>query len=266
MPQNYTTQIIGQLGDHQTFRDSIINDMPKLIANGLVSLSPYGLMVRRLAVLEVYKPQFYAFSGSSDPTVNYWWNNRFDTDWGVARHPDGRAKLVPNALRDITPKSELSHGDLVLPDGLYEKLRGFELSAREVNRYRELQRYMGKYRGFTRDEAKNDLVWWFLARRSSVFQKTYIDAVLDILNETSSLDRGMLISFDPAPDVPVLSMISVEGINQSSNITIGRSLDSINQGAYSKLLVGLSEKTISSQKSVNGPNLATGSNLEQLLN
>ncbi len=64
-----------------------IDQMPELIKEGRAPLSVAGLMRRRLEVLT-----------ASEDVKDAWWSNYFDTWDTVIYHPDGKFKVVLNAV------------------------------------------------------------------------------------------------------------------------------------------------------------------------
>jgi len=123
-----------------------VEQMPKLIADGRVPMSVAQLMQRRL-VLKNY----------DDTVESSYRDNYFDTGDAVVYHPDGRVKIVFDALplREMTPKSRLNNGRLILTNDIYDSLQGEEF------KYGEL----GKINCFlSKKEVKAHPVWRVLLR------------------------------------------------------------------------------------------------------
>ena len=160
---------------YKEFYGRNIDQMPNLVAEGRTPLSVSGLMQRRLET-----------RNSSETVRNSWWNNHFDTGDAIAYHPDGRIKVVLDAqsLREINPKSQLSNGALVLPDGLYEKLDGQEFTRKDV------QRYVGDW--LSSKDAKSNPIWQALARDTKLLND-YVDAVFAQAKEQFSYDKNMVV-------------------------------------------------------------------------
>ncbi len=149
--------------------------MPLLISDGRVPLSVYGLMKRRLEVLNAPKNVKLA-----------WWDNYFDTGDGAVRHSDGRFKVIPDAqyLRMLTPKTKLVDGAVILSDDVYKGLAGEEFSKAKVDMYfgREL----------SKAEVKAHPGWLALARGDKALLGEFADATFAQAKQRWSYDGKMM--------------------------------------------------------------------------
>src|SRR3989344_9322924 len=124
----------------------IVQQMPKLIADGRVPMNVSQLMQRRLDVR------------SSDPEIkNSYMDNYFDTGDAVVYRPDGRVKIVLDSqtLRDMTPESQRNSGALVLTNDVYDSLQGEEFKKGKLGNVTD---------GLSRADVKAHPVWKVLAR------------------------------------------------------------------------------------------------------
>ena len=155
------------------FEGRNVDKMPELIAKGMTPLSAAGLMKRRL------QSQY-----GSESVRNSLMHNYFDTGDGIVYHPDGRIKVVHDArpLKEINPKSQLVNGNLVLPDGLYEKLEGHEFTRKGI------QKYVGEE--LTSKDAKSNPLWWALARDPKLLND-YVDLIFAQAKPQFDYDKNM---------------------------------------------------------------------------
>ncbi len=93
---------------HELYIGSYTSTMPKLVAGGRISASIADIM--RLRVNSEKNPEKY------DP-VKY---DYIDTGDMLAIHPNGMVKVVRDAqmLREMTQKTKIHDGSLVLEDGI----------------------------------------------------------------------------------------------------------------------------------------------------
>ena len=157
--------------------------MQELIAKGMTPLSVSGLMQRRL------QAQY-----GSESVRNSLMNNYHDTGDGIAYHPDGRIKIVPDAspLREMNPESRLVNGALVLPDGMYEKLEGQEFTRKDI------QKYVGD--AITSKEAKINPLWQALARDPKLLNE-YVDLIFAQAKQQFDYDKNMGVYVRDTSDV-----------------------------------------------------------------
>ncbi len=190
-----------QLNDAQNYKEFYgrnTEQMPKLIAEGRLPLSVFGLMKRRLEVLS-----------SSDVVKSSYWDNYFDSGDGIAYHPDGRAKIILDAqpLRDLTPSSKLKNGALVLDD--YNSLESLELSKADLERYA-----LGEW--LNRRDVKENPIWQALARDKELLDD-YAEAVFSQGKEKFGYDKLMGIFRSSASDVPTMRFWYLCGLCSRSN-------------------------------------------------
>lgn len=134
---------------YKAFEGRNTKRMPLLMKEGRVPMSVVGLMQRRLEVLN---------SNVSKEVKDSWWNNYFDTGDAPAYDTQGNMKVVLDAqpLRELTSKSKLHNGALVLPQGTYAGFQGEEFSKEQ------LAQYAGKWHN--KGESVNNPIWLALAR------------------------------------------------------------------------------------------------------
>src|SRR3989344_8579206 len=157
---------------YKKFHGRNTEQMPKLIADGRVPMSVAGLMQRRLDVRNF----------DADVKTSYL-DNYFDTGDAVVYHPDGRVKIVLDSqtLRDVTPKSELINGALVLTEDAYNVLQGEEFKKGKLGKVNE---------GLTREQAKAHPVWKVLARDQALLND-YVDYIFAEGKQRFSYDTAM---------------------------------------------------------------------------
>ena len=170
------------------FEGRNVDKMPELIAKGMKPLSASGLMQRRL------QAQY-----GSESVRNSLMNNYHDTGDGIAYHPDGRIKIVPDAspLREMNSKSNLVNGALVLPDGMYEKLEGHEFTRKDI------QKYVGD--AITSKEAKSNPLWQALARDPKLLNE-YVDLIFTQAKQQFDYDKNMGVYVSDAPESPAMRL------------------------------------------------------------
>lgn len=142
---------------YKPFPGRNVEQMPLLIAEGRVPISMYGVLQRRTDKTLTEKAR------------SWWFNNYIDSGDADAVHPNGKHKLVHDAqlLRELTAKSQLVNGGLVLEDGVYESLDGEEFTPAQI------ERYTGS--DLTIEQTKANPFWQRFARND-----------LDLLNEYAS--------------------------------------------------------------------------------
>ena len=113
---------------YQEFYGRNIEQIPKLIADGRVSMSASKLMQKRLDVMN-----------ASEDVKDYWTNNYFDTGDAVVYHPDGRRswdrlKIVLDSknLREMTSQTKRNNGALILGEDVYKALEGEEFTRKQL--------------------------------------------------------------------------------------------------------------------------------------
>lgn len=119
--------------------------MPLLIADKRVPITVAQVIEQRL--------------NSQNPD----WKKYFSTGDMIASHPNGNIKLVRDAqiLREITPKTSLDDGTIMLADGVYETLEGAEFRRSDLV-FEE---------GLDAEDAKVHPVWQFIARDGALLEE-----------------------------------------------------------------------------------------------
>ena len=147
--------------------------MPKLIADGRVPMNVAQLMQRKLDV-----------RNSDTDVKSSYLDNYFDTGDAVAYHPDGRAKIVLDSqtLRDMTPKSELYCGALVLTEDAYNALQGEEFKKGKLGKVDEW---------LSREAVKSHPVWKVLARGDQALLNDYADYIFSEGKQRFGYDTAM---------------------------------------------------------------------------
>ncbi len=128
---------------YAVFEGPNTREMPKLIAAGRNPISPEQLFYRKLEVLNeclgALKIKDKKAAEEWKLRMETYWNQLIDTGFGIAVHPDGNVKPVPNAryLRKLSPGTKLLYGIAVMPDGMYEKIDAQAYSAADIKKYRK---------------------------------------------------------------------------------------------------------------------------------
>ena len=132
--------------NYKEFFGEIIEQMPKLIAEGRVPMNVNQLMQRRLDV-----------RNASQDLKSFWMDNCFDTGDAVVYHPKGGLKIVLDSqyLRQITPESEINNGALVLTEDDYRSMEGEEFKKGKPGQVNEW---------LSKQDVKSHPVWKVLAR------------------------------------------------------------------------------------------------------
>ncbi len=168
----------------------IIDQMPKLIAEGRTPLSVRGLMKKRLEVAD-YK---------NEAVRDSWLLNYFDTGDAVLYHPDGRIKIVLDyqLARELNPKSRLKNGALMLPDGAYEGADCPEFKIDDLAKY-------GMYEWLKRKKVSNHPIWKALAGDDKLLD-AYGDMIFRKGKEIYNHDTVMGVFLADAQDVPTMRL------------------------------------------------------------
>lgn len=162
---------------YQEFYGRNIEQIPKLIADGRVSMSASKLMQKRLDVMN-----------ASEDVKDYWTNNYFDTGDAVVYHPDGRRswdrlKIVLDSknLREMTSQTKRNNGALILGEDVYKALEGEEFTRKQLGK---------TYESFSRKDVKAHPVWKVLARDQTLLNE-YADLVFEETKEKFGYDNAM---------------------------------------------------------------------------
>ena len=191
----------------------IVQQMPKLIADGRVPMNVSQLMQRRLDVR------------SSDPEIkNSYMDNYFDTGDAVVYRPDGRVKIVLDSqtLRDMTPESQRNSGALVLTNDVYDSLQGEEFKKGKLGNVND---------GLSRADVKAHPVWKVLARDQALLND-YTDFIFGEyqprFSKDSALDDLKLMGIYPGSingTAPEMRAWCVFGLVDWSDACGGNDLD-----------------------------------------
>ena len=175
--------------------------MPALIADKRVPLSVAGLMERRLN------------SGNIE-----WRDNYFDCGDAIAYHPDGGVKIVLDAklLREMTASSKLKNGALILADGVYETLGGFDFTRNELEGITE--------RDLTLKEVKDHPMWLALSRNPALLNE-YSARMFAEMKQRFKYDTAMGVYLASAEKVPTLRASFVGRLGYGSRLFGGGNLD-----------------------------------------
>ncbi len=176
--------------------------MERLIRDGGTPFSIADLIRKRINV-----------QGEDNDIKGLWWNNPFNSDDGIAYHPNGNIKIVLNAhpLKQIVPESTLWRNGLILPDGIYETLGEVELRKDEIERYTSLNDQ-------SKEQLQSNIIWVVLARGDHLLR----DALgLFYMN----------INIDPHPKFPkkgaspIIKPLSIEIVDRGSGLYNGSLTD-----------------------------------------
>src|SRR3989344_9471687 len=180
---------------YKAFEGRIIDMMPELIREGRTPLSARGLMRRRLQVLS-----------SAEAVKASWWNNYVHTGDGIAYHPDGRIKVVPDSrhLRELNTESRLFTGGLVLEDGVFDSLEGTEFTPKDVKKY-------AQNRVLTEAEAIQNPVWLALACDQVLLQE-YAGETFRQAKERFNRDNNMGVYVHGAPEKAIMRALFVSAL------------------------------------------------------
>ncbi|MBI2651822.1 hypothetical protein HYX01_05095 [Candidatus Woesearchaeota archaeon] len=166
---------------YKEFCGKTVDKMPQLIGEGRMPLSVAGLMEIRLET-----------QNAPAEVRDYWRDNFFDTGDGIAYHPNGRIKIVADAipLREMNSGSRLVDGTLVLPHDIYKSLEGMEFTREAIERYFS--------DGYTREGAKLNPLWKILARDQHLLNE-YVDLTFAEAKLQFQYDTNMGIYIKDAP-------------------------------------------------------------------
>lgn len=174
---------------HQEYSGPITEQLPRLLADDREPMNIAQVLEQRMEMRK---------KGVPLNRHDAWWNNYFDTSDLWLRHPDKGGKVVVNSAsqQDLfglflsnTSIPKLVDDAFSLPDGLYEKMDGPELSPRDI----EVLHGKAYHLGYCRELD----IWRTLARDSKRLDR-YLDA---IKGETGRKDV-MKLYFGPPSAVP----------------------------------------------------------------
>ena len=188
---------------YKEFYGRNVDQMPLLIKEGRVPMSVSGLMKRRLEV-----------ENSKDKDLrNYYLNNYFGTGDGLARHPDGRVKIVLDAkqLKELNPESELLllGGGLILTDGVYEALEGLEFNTKDLDKYTG--------RPLKKGEVKDNPIWLALARGDQHLLDEYTDMIFAKAKIQFNYNENMGLYLLSVQEKSIMRSWFVRGLDSGSD-------------------------------------------------
>jgi len=194
---------------YQEFYGRNVVQMPKLIADGRVPMNVAQLMQKRLDVR------------NSDAKVkSAYMNNYFDTGDAVVYHPDGRIKIVLDSqiLREMTLKSPINNGALILAREVYDSLQGEEFERRKLGKVNEW---------LTQEQAKAHPVWKVLARDQALLDD-YVDYIFAEGKQRFNYDTAMRVYLGSAVDNVKMRAWCVDGLVDRSSAYGWDDLDDVN--------------------------------------
>ena len=188
---------------YNEFYGRVTKQMPRLVAEGRTPASVADVLERRL------------HSGCKD-----WENNYFFTGDAIAYHPDKKCKVVLDAelLRNLTSKSNIRSGALILPDGLYEKLQGEEFAYNDIKDLHE--------RELSQAKVLQHPLWRALARDQALL-KEYVPKMFAEMKKRFNYDENMAVYLDSFDGSPKLRQITVNGLGDRSLLDSKDDLDDV---------------------------------------
>jgi hypothetical protein len=178
---------------YKPFEGRIIDNMPKLVAEGRKVISPKNLMVQRLSGLE----------GDKD----FLTRNYVHTSLAVIPNPEGdEVKLCHNvpSIYGINAESKLKDGALKINQEFYDNAEGLTLTGSEVKKFSEKNYSQPKTR---------EKVWEHFAEGDTKLSKEYKDFVCKKLN--LSFDEVMGLWMPQTKGLRLLCVGSVDDDNRS---------------------------------------------------
>ncbi|MEK6959569.1 MAG: hypothetical protein AABX47_00205 [Nanoarchaeota archaeon] len=164
---------------HDDFYGKIIEQMPRLIAQGRTPLSVAELMRQRILALS-----------QPEDIKNAWWNNYFHLGDAVLYHPNSNIKteLDSQLLRQLNPQSKLQNGLWLITDEIYNASEGKEFSRDELS---PLDTSLDK------TAILSNPLWKYLAREDKGLLEEYTEAVFKEA-QTFNYDSNMGIYLSTA--------------------------------------------------------------------
>ena len=198
--------------------------MPELLADGRTPASVADIMERRV-----------------NSQNGNWRSLYFDTGDLIAYHPNGSVKVVRDSplLRELTPKTPLVNGALVLADGAYEALDGIEFKRKDAVFDRDL----------TLQDARTHPFWEAVARDKTLLA-TYVDAMFPAMKAQFGFDEAMGVYLMGKPEQPQARALCVDGLDGGSRLCGGDVL-----GNVSGRLVGVAPEAQSAKSFIVQPTL-----------
>ena len=180
---------------YNEFYGRVTKQMPRLVAEGRTPASVADVLERRL---------------HSD--LQDWENNYFFTGDAIAYHPDKKFKIVLDAelLRNLTSKSDVSKGTLVLPDGLYESLQSEEFL------YKDVKNLLGEE--LFQKEILQHPLWKAVARDQALLEE-YVPKMFAEMKERWNYKENMGVYLDSlGVESPKLRALVVNGFVDGSGL------------------------------------------------
>jgi|TARA_B100001964_G_C14253244_1_gene611018 hypothetical protein len=132
---------------------------------------------------------------------------------------------------EVTSGSKVINQAIVLPDGVYEAIDGFELTEKWVE--------IINNKHLTRENVRYDQIWRFLAGDERLLEQ-YADAAFDIVEQFFNFEFNMGIVLNDLPEgVPTMRLMTIAGINQWSIAAGATDVDNTNS-----VLVGVTRETL----------------------
>ncbi|OIO44173.1 hypothetical protein AUJ64_00395 [Candidatus Pacearchaeota archaeon CG1_02_39_14] len=215
---------------YEEFYGAIVKQMPLLIADNRVPMNTAQIMERRLK--------------AGEESVGTWSDNYFGLGDAFAYKGDMvKIGLDAPVLRELTPKSSLSGGALVVSDKDYKAIEGPEFSRNELNAVLN--------RDLSADEAKNHPMLRALARDQGLLNE-YVDRMFEEMKDRFGYDTAMGIYLPNQSNTPNVKALFVLRLENSRSFFGGASdLD-----CWYGRLVGVAPEALSAPgKAIQRPSL-----------
>jgi len=157
---------------YEEFYGRNIEQMPELIAGGMIPMSTAQLMQRRIGL-----------RNSDIEVKSSYMDNWFDTGDAVIYHPNGRVKIVLDSedLRAMTPDTPRNYGALITNEDVYNALEGEEFKKGKLGK---VDKWLSK------KQVKAHPVWKVLARDQALLDH-HVDLVFAEVKEQFGHDTAM---------------------------------------------------------------------------
>ena len=214
------------LPHYANFYGTVIEIMPRLVAEGRVLMPTFSLMRRKLETSTLTNiTQLAKQTCLSDCVV---------TADAPVYHPDGTMKIALETeyLRQLNKKSRLVNGVLVLEDGAYEGIDDrLKLTAEEI------RDYTGRH--LSRKDALDNRIWRILARHPDEVPREYAYAEgAELLEEyvgavykygiSDDLRMGINVT-SPKHPMPTMRFWNIHGFGNKS---VARGWEKLDEGIY----------------------------------
>ena len=198
-------QLDQNIEHYKPFLGRNTEQMHLLIAEDRMPISVSGLESRKFEVLKFY-------NYFSENVRNSWLNYYFDTGDGIALHPNGKVKIVPDALqlRQMNEQSPLRNGALILTEQEWKDLEGLELTRKEADKYFK--------NSFTEAKVNENPVHLALARDKNIL-KEYSHEAFAFMKQKFNYNEGLgLYKRDSAESVPTMRLWMVRRLESRSDV------------------------------------------------